>query len=476
MSALREINPNVRMMKDLEIGVVLKRVALVREMLQKGQLPFKDLIDVSWGDPHTAGVKPITFVRQVLAACLYPQLIDSAKLPVDARQRAQRLLASCEGGSVGSYSATKGIPQIVSSVAEFISRRDGGVPSSVENIYISPGSQWCLSNILKLLINNQGSVQSGVLVPVPCYNVSIWSVVEMGGLSVPYYLNEEQGWEVQVEELNRAFESSKEICNPVALYIINPGNPTGHVQSRRSMQEVIRFVSEKKLFLLADEVYQDSIYGDKSQFLSYKKVLAEMGPPLSDTQELASFHSISKGFMGECGLRGGYVELTNVDPAVMKHVYQLFSKDSCAPVSGQIALDLMVNPPQPGDPSYSLYNKETQHIRNTLRHNVRRVEEVLNSLPGFSCQPVEGGAFAFPSLDLPPRAILRAQEEGMNPDSYYCVRLLEEAGVLTGPGCQYGQKEGTSHIRFCIMTRGDTMEEILRRISCFHLQFMKEFS
>lgn len=28
----------------------------------------------------------------------------------------------------------------------------------------------------------------------------------------------------------------------------------GHVQSRKSMQEVIKFASEKKLFLLADEV------------------------------------------------------------------------------------------------------------------------------------------------------------------------------------------------------------------------------
>lgn len=30
--------------------------------------------------------------------------------------------------------------------------------------------------------------------------------------------------------------------------------PAGQVQSRKSMQEVIRFVSEKRLFLLADEV------------------------------------------------------------------------------------------------------------------------------------------------------------------------------------------------------------------------------
>lgn len=47
------------------------------------------------------------------------------------------------------------------------------------------------------------------------------------------------------------------------------------------------------------QVYQDCVHGENSEFVSYKRVLAEMGPPLSDTVELASFHSASKGFMGE---------------------------------------------------------------------------------------------------------------------------------------------------------------------------------
>ncbi|XP_045907941.1 alanine aminotransferase 2-like, partial [Micropterus dolomieu] len=386
-------------------------------------------------------------ILQVLAACLYPQLVNSDKLPVDVRERAQKLLGGCAGGSVGSYTATAGISEIVQRVSEFITRRDGGVPSYPENIYISPGSQWSLTNIFKVLVNSEGSRRTGVLTPVPCHYTTILSIVELGGVVFPYYLSEEQGWELQLEELHRALESAKGVCNPVALYVINPGNPSGHVQSRKSMQEVIRFVSEKRLFLLADEVYQDCVYGERSEFVSYKRVLSEMGPPLSDTVELASFHSASKGFMGECGLRGGYVELVNLDPAVLKNIYKLFSKDSCAPVLGQIALDLMTNPPQPGDPSYPLYKAETQHFRSTVVHNVKTVHQVVNSLPGFCCQPVGGGAFAFPRLHLPPKAIQKAKEVGMQPDTFYCIRLLEEAGVFITPGSYYGQQEGTHHIR-----------------------------
>lgn len=53
------------------------------------------------------------------------------------------------------------------------------------------------------------------------------SITGVGAVPVPYYLDEEQGWELQMEELHRALDLAKGICKPVALYIINPGNPAG---------------------------------------------------------------------------------------------------------------------------------------------------------------------------------------------------------------------------------------------------------
>uniref|UniRef100_A0A672IX05 alanine transaminase n=1 Tax=Salarias fasciatus TaxID=181472 RepID=A0A672IX05_SALFA len=436
--------------------------------------PYKDVINVSWGDPHRGGLKPLTFVRQVLAACFYPELLDSSKLPLDAKQRAEWLLERCEGSSVGCYTSTAGISDVVHRVSEFIRRRDGGVPSHPKNIFITCGSQWALTNILKILVDSEASPRAGVLVPAPGHSTTVWSVTGQGAVVVPYYLCEEEGWALKVEELQRALDSAEGVCKPVALYVINPGNPAGLVQSRESMEEVIRFASEKKLFLLADEVYQDYIYGEGSRFISYKKVVAEMGAPLSDSVQLASFHSASKGMMGECGLRGGYVELLNLDPAVMEYVYKIFSIGSCGSVSGQLALDIMSSPPQPGDSSYPLYE---QHIRSTLVHNVKTASEVLNRLPGLSCQPGDGGAFLFPRVDIPPKAIQRAQvTETQKPDTFYCVKLLEEAGVLVSPGCDFTQKEGTHHIRLCTLVCSDVFEELLRRLSNFQTNFMKDFS
>ena len=47
-----------------------------------------------------------------------------------------------------------------------------------------------------------------------------------------------------------------------------------------------------------------------------KKVVRDLGPDY-DSFELVSFHSTSKGIIGECGRRGGYMELCGFDSKVL---------------------------------------------------------------------------------------------------------------------------------------------------------------
>ncbi|XP_062849685.1 alanine aminotransferase 2-like [Trichomycterus rosablanca] len=435
---------------------------------------YKEVINVSSGDSHMNGIKPITFARQVLAASFYPPLLNDESLPVDARERAQMLLEECDGGSIGSYTSECGIRKIKRSVSEFITRRDG-VTSDPDNIIITNGSQKALIMLLKVLVGGEGPLQTGVLTPVPCYNSFNMALAAQGGVVVPYYLFEEQEWALQINELRRAVSTARVYCNPKALYVINAGNPTGHVQSKDSIKEVIQFAAEEKLFLMADEVYQSNIYGTGQEFHSYKKVLSEMGAPYSSTVELASFHSISKGVFGECGLRGGYFELVNLDPTVMRHLCQIFTTSACPSVPGQIALDVMVDPPRPTQPSYPLYIQEVQSIHRTIMNNIQTTMEVLNALPGISCQPVNGGMFAFPRLHLSKAAITHAQEKDLEPDMLYCLRLLEDEGLCVVAGCEFGQKEETYHIRISLAVQEEIMKDVLQRLKRFHLRFMKEF-
>ena len=73
-----------------------------------------------------------------------------------------------------------------------------------------------------------------------------------------------------------------------------------------------------------------------------------MGDPYANDVELISMHSISKGLMGECGLRGGYFEAHNLDPFALEMLFKLKSIELCSNTVGQIATNLMVDPPREG--------------------------------------------------------------------------------------------------------------------------------
>jgi alanine transaminase len=81
-------------------------------------------------------------------------------------------------------------------------------------------------------------------------------------------------------------------------------------------------------------VYQENIYGDVP-FVSFKKVSSEMDKKYSPNTnlELFSYHTLSKGFMGECGRRGGYMEISeSVDEKVIDELYKIASISLCSNV------------------------------------------------------------------------------------------------------------------------------------------------
>ena len=120
-----------------------------------------------------------------------------------------------------------------------------------------------------------------------------------------------------------------------ALVVINPGNPTGNALPEDDMRAVIEFAYREGLVLLADEVYQENVWEDGLAWRSFRRVACAMGlvDPASTAVhaplQLASFHSVSKGFTGECGRRGGYVELVGFEPAVRAELLKLASVNLC---------------------------------------------------------------------------------------------------------------------------------------------------
>nr|XP_012138825.1 PREDICTED: alanine aminotransferase 2 isoform X2 [Megachile rotundata] len=435
--------------------------------------PFKEVIKANVGDAHAMGQQPITFLRQVLTLTVSPSLLDDPRYPEDAKERARVLLDGCKGGSIGSYTESPGIEIIRRHVAQYIQNRDG-IPSDYRNVILSNGASDAIKSFLKLFNEKLDGKASGVMIPIPQYPLYSATLTEFGLCQIGYYLDEENKWALNISELQRALDESRKYCNPRVLVVINPGNPTGQVLTRSNIEDIIRFAQKNHLFILADEVYQDNVYDKDSAFHSFKKVMTEMGEPYSK-MELASFMSISKGYMGECGIRGGYAEIINMDPSVMAILMKAISVTLCPTVLGQIVMDVVVNPPKPNEPSYEQFKREKELTLRNLAEKSQLVVDTLNTIPGFRANPAMGAMYVFPRIDLPQKAIEEAKAKGMEPDAAYAFKLLEATGICVIPGSGFGQKPGTYHFRTTILPQKDKIKTMVESVKQFHLKFLEEY-
>lgn len=152
--------------------------------------------------------------------------------------------------------------------------------------------------------------------------------------------------------------------------------------------------------MIADEVYRENVYKENTKFISFRKVLETLAPEVRDNCELASLHSVSKGLLGECGLRGGYLYIHNFNPAVVDQLIKLKSINLCSNTVGQLTVELMVNPPTSGvsEETKTTFLAEYKSIYDSLKSRARLVTKELNEMKNIHSQEVEGAMYAFPAI------------------------------------------------------------------------------
>ncbi len=437
---------------DTEYAVRGPIVARAQELEREG----REIVFCNIGNPQALKQKPITYLRQVLALCEYPELIESAKtlFPSDVRDTAQALLNGSKHG-LGAYSESKGVRMIRDAVAEFIRDRDG-IEADPEKIFLTDGASKGVQSALQVLISGPSD---GVMIPIPQYPLYSATITLLEGRQVPYYMDEEHDWRLSREMLEDAINQAKQDgTNVKGIVVTNPGNPTGSVFDRDNVAMIIDFAREHGLTILADEVYQENVYLAGGEFVSFARVLVET----QNTEvSLFSFHSCSKGFLGECGHRGGYFEVRNIPDDVIAQILKLQSVNLCSNLPGQVATYCMVRPPRPGEESYDLYVRERDGILNALKERAGIIAEGLNAIPGITCNTVAGAMYAFPKITLP---------EGKT-DAEYCMALLEETGVCVVPGSGFGQIPGTAHFRTTLLPPTEKLREVVDKIAEFHARY-----
>ena len=475
------MNANAREAEYAVRGSVALKAMEINEKLRSGNcsdFPFKSIISCNIGNPQALGQSPITFIRQVISACAYPPLLDIPDLfPNDVIARAKAYLASTDRhGGIGAYTDSHGLRIVREEVARFIERRDGGFQCNENDIALTTGASEGVRRVIQALLAHPND---GIMISAPQYPLYACSITMCGGKSVYYYLNEENGWTIDEHELERSYaEATRNGIRVRGIVVINPGNPVGSVLSQCTIKSIIAFAARRNLVIFADEVYQENVY--VGEFFSFKKCLRELQRDVPnniyDSQQLVSFHTVSKGMIGECGQRGGYIEYVGFDNDMMFQFRKMAASTLSSNTIGQIVVGLMTNPPKVGDESFPKYSREMHAIYSSLKNRAQKIFQKLNQLENVSCQPITGAMYAFPKIEFPPAAIEAAKSMKVPVDEMYCLSMVEQAGIVTVPGSGFGQVPGTYHFRITILPPEDEIDELIERIGIFHENFLNKYN
>ena len=316
------------------------------------------------------------------------------------------------------YAPNQGTPGLRKAVAEFETNR--GNPTKPEQVLITIGACHALFTAL-LGILNPGEE---IIVPTPGFLLYETIAAVAGARAVPLDIS---GTGFQIDEAalrEKITEKTK------AIIINSPGNPTGTVLNRESLEAVKACVLGKPIFVVCDNVYNRLVYGDCPD-ISLDAALKE---------QLIYCQSFSKPY-AMTGWRIGYLICPDY---VMDRLLLLSAAEITAvPTFLQdAAVEALSTDPAP---MVETYRARRDYV-------CRRLDEM-----GLSYPSPEGAFYVFPDIS---RFGLSSEE--------FCVRMIKEGGVAAVPGSCFGG-EGFIRLSYCygdeeLATGLDRMAAFIQRL------------
>lgn len=206
-----------------------------------------------------------------------------------------------------------------------------------------------------------------VIIPEPAYANYMGFACETGAKVRTITTHIEDGFALPaVEEFEKIINERTR-----AIMICNPNNPTGTLYTREELEQLRDLVKKYDLYLFADEVYREYVYGDAP----YVSAMHLEG--IEDN--VIMIDSVSKRY-SECGIRIGALITRN--PEVRAAVLKFAQARLSPPLVGQVVAEASIDTPQE-------YHKAV-YDEYIARRNC--LVEGLNKIPGVY-SPMPMGAF-----------------------------------------------------------------------------------
>ena len=320
------------------------------------------------------------------------------------------------------YTPSLGIMPLRKAIAERYTAK-WGKPVTPQMTNVTHGGVNAINSTILALIN----AGDEVLVPDPGWPNyrSILSLV--GGIPVQYPMSIENGYEPQRATLEA-------LITPRTRMIItcNPGNPTGAVWSRETVQMVIDLAKEHDLYVLSDEIYEELVF--EGEHIP--------AATLDDDDRVITVSGFSKTY-AMTGWRLGWV-LASEDliGAINRMMEPLIS---CASSVSQAAGVAALTGPQDA----------VGEMRTAYK---RRRDIAASILEPAGMLPVRpAGAFY---------AIVDFSQTGI-PSRQLALDLLKETRVACAPGDTFGKILADGYVRISLASSDDDVREGCTRLVAF---------
>ena len=270
---------------------------------------------------------------------------------------------------VVSYAPAPGVPVLLDAVRDYY--RGIGVELERGDILPTNGGSEALQMVFATILDDGDEV----VIPEPFYPNYHTSVTLAGAKIHPVPTFVEEGYFY-------ADRARVEACineRTRALFVTNPGNPTGAVLTPEQLRLMLDIAKEHELFLICDEVYREFVYAGE--------------PLLSGLQyegyedNVVVIDSVSKRFSA-CGARVGVVISKN--KAFMAQVMKWVQCRLASPTVEQIASAALYHM----DPSYFDAVRDEYRLRRDTC--VRKLAEI----PGCVCSTPKGAFYVMCALPI----------------------------------------------------------------------------
>jgi len=319
------------------------------------------------------------------------------------------------------YSPPQGRLDLRETIARKL-KKDNKIDVSPDEIIVTCGSQEALF-LATLALVDPGEK---MIVPNPGFLAYIPMVESVTGTQISIPLLEEDGFELNPEKVEELIDNRTQV-----LLINSPGNPTGRILKKKTLEKLADIVIEHDLKVFSDEAYEKFVY-DNNKHIS-------IGSLNGMEKHALTFQSFSKSYAMP-GWRVGYA-------AGPKEIIQSMTRihlycGLCSPTISQLA-------------ALEALRKSQKCVRDMKKEYDRRRKLIVKRLieiPNIFCLNPEGAFYAFPNI----------KDLGMK-SSEIAKIFLKKGKVLTVPGTEFG-KYGEGYLRLSYATSYEKIKKALNRI------------